>query len=198
MATLDSLRNLARFTARPGLVSAIHGRTLTSTGRRLQTIPFEIRGVGDGVAQNVFVKGSSHKLSTDAYPAFGGKDASPSPLHFNLTSLSSCTQVTGSLVAKDLAIKLGEWNVEVAGHLDPGVLVEGKEGNANWKSISLKVRLQADADKAKFAKLASETERRCPVTQLVSTAIKAFRSLLTRAQFKRSGVEWSSDWQNKS
>ncbi|SMY28060.1 unnamed protein product [Zymoseptoria tritici ST99CH_1A5] len=128
-----------------------------------------IRGTGDGVAQEVSVKNSSHKLTTDAYPAFGGKDAAPSPLHFNLTSLSSCTQVTGSLVAKDLGLNLGKWDVEVAGHLDPSVLTQGVEGNANWKAISLKVRVDAEASKVDFEKFASETERRCPVTQLLST-----------------------------
>ncbi|EGP84227.1 unnamed protein product [Zymoseptoria tritici ST99CH_3D1] len=181
MFAIRSSRGFVGFATGPRLTKAVT-RGFATTLARKSTIPFEIRGTGDGVAQEVSVKNSSHKLTTDAYPAFGGKDAAPSPLHFNLTSLSSCTQVTGSLVAKDLGINLGKWDVEVAGHLDPSVLTQGVEGNANWKAISLKVRVDAEASKVDFEKFASETERRCPVTQL----------------FKRSGVEWSSDWQNGS
>lgn len=163
---MASLRTLTRF-AKPGRVQAL--RTFSTTIPKLQTIPFEIQSVGNGVAQEVSVKGSSHKINTDTYPAFGGKDASPSPLHFNLTALSSCSQVTGSIVAKDLGIELGKWEVEVEGQLDPSVLVKGEEGNANWKAIKLGVRVEANVGKEEFEKFASETERRCPVTQLVGS-----------------------------
>ena len=157
-------------------------RAFSISAQRHQTIPFQVDGSGSGVAQSVQVRNSSHKIEADAFPAFGGKDASPSPLHYNLASLSTCTQVTGSLVAKDLGIKLRQWNVGVGGQLDPAVLTKGKEGNANWDSIALTVEVETDADNAKFDQFASETERRCPITQL----------------FKRSGVEWSSSWSNKT
>ena len=103
-------------------------------------------------------------------------------MHYSVASLSTCTQVTGSIVAKDLGINLKQWNVSVTGQLDPTVLVKGDEGNANWKSIDLNVQVEtdADADAAKFEKFASETERRCPIERL----------------FKRSGVEWTSNWKS--
>lgn len=155
--------------------------TTTPLQSKGSTIPFEIAGSGSGVAQKISIASSPHSIATDAYPAFGGKDAAPSPLHFNLTSLSSCTQVTGSIVAKDLGITLGKWDVQVKGQLDPSVLVQGKEGNANWNSITLDVQVEADGvEESRFKQFASETERRCPVTQL----------------FKRSGVEWQSKWEN--
>ncbi|CAK3787464.1 Hypothetical predicted protein [Lecanosticta acicola] len=158
------------------------GRTFASTATRLNTIPFEVVGEGSGVAQKVQVASSSHVINTDAYPAFGGKDSYPSPLHFNLAALSSCTQVTGSIVARDLGINISKWNVSVKGDLNPSVLVEGVEGNANWSAITLTAQIESDADDAKFAEFGRETERRCPVTQL----------------FKRSGVEWKSSWKNST
>ena len=143
-------------------------RPFSSTFARKDTIPFHVDGQGSGVAQTVGVKDTTHVINTDAYPAFGGKNEYPSPLHFNLTALSSCTQVTGSIVAKDHGINLKDWKVSVTGQLDPAVLVGGAEGNANWSSINLDVEVGTDADGAKFDKWASEVERRCPVTQLVS------------------------------
>lgn len=156
-------------------------RQFSSTAATLSKIPFRVDGTGHGVAQSIKVKGSPHQISVDAYPSFGGKDSAPTPLAYALSSLSSCTQVTGSLVAKDLGAKLGEWRVTVNGELDPAVLVKGQEGNANWDNIELIVNVQTDADEVTFKKFSEETERRCPITQL----------------FKRSGAGWKSQWVNE-
>ncbi|KAL2215320.1 OsmC/Ohr family [Thermoascus aurantiacus ATCC 26904] len=161
-------------------------RQFSSTARSLNNnnnkIPFRVDGRGHGVAQTVTVKGSPHQISTDAYTSFGGQDSAPTPLAYALTALSSCTQVTGSLVAKDLGAKLGEWRVTVNGELDPTVLVTGKEGNANWDNVELIVNVQTDiADEATFRRFSEETERRCPISQL----------------YKRSGAGWKSRWVNE-
>jgi hypothetical protein len=53
---------------------------------------------------------AGHQFGADAYPAFGGQDAAPSPLFYALGSLTSCNQVTATLFAKDLGITLGAWS----------------------------------------------------------------------------------------
>ncbi|KAL1966471.1 hypothetical protein VTN77DRAFT_4393 [Rasamsonia byssochlamydoides] len=158
-------------------------RQFSSSPIASQKVPFRIDSEGTGVAQTVTVQGSPHKISVDAYPSFGGKDTAPTPLAYSLTSLSSCSQVTGSLVAKDLGIKLGRWQVTVKADLGTDVLVKGEQGNANWDNVELLVRVQTDiqGDDTKFQKFADETERRCPITQL----------------FKRSGAGWKSQWVNE-
>lgn len=140
-----------------------------------------VSGEGTGVAQKIVTGDGTHKFTADALPAFGGADTAPSPLFYVLAGLSSCTQVTGSLVAKDLGIKVGEWKVDVHAELDTAVLVAGADGNANFGSISGKVSVQTDADAEKFAKFAQETERRCPISQL----------------YKRSGLKFEIPWENK-
>ncbi len=143
------------------------------------TIPFVIRGLGSGVAQTISTEGRiAHRFRTDAYPAFGGEDAAPSPLFYALASLSSCNQVTASLVAHDLGIQLGAWRFEVRGELDPQVLVNGAVGNANFTRVVVKAIVETDASEAQFARLIAETERRCPVSQL----------------FKRSGLDFENQW----
>ena len=141
-------------------------------------VPFVIRGEGTGVAQHVVVPDSPHAFDTDAYPAFGGNDEAPSPLFYALASLSSCNQVTASLVAKDLGIALGKLQFDVHGDLDTAVLVTGAEGNANFDRVTLRAKIESDATPEQFAQLESETERRCPVSQL----------------FKRSGTELDVEW----
>jgi putative redox protein len=142
------------------------------------TVPFAVTGSGTGVAQSVEAGG--HRFDTDALPAFGGQDAAPSPLYYALAALTSCNQVTGSLVAKDLGIAVGAWRVEVVGDLDPSVIAGGAEGNANFDKVTVRATVETDADEATFATFAAETARRCPVTQL----------------FARSGLELDSSWTN--
>lgn len=141
-------------------------------------VPFALTATGTGVAQELSVVGGPHQFRTDAYPAFGGKDEAPSPLFYALGALTSCNQVTATLVAKDLGITLGRWHFEVQGDLDTDVLVNGAAGNANFDKVTVRVRVETDASEDQFASLVSETERRCPVSQL----------------FVRSGVEWDTAW----
>ncbi|MEZ0166520.1 OsmC family protein [Kineococcus sp. LSe6-4] len=145
-----------------------------------KTVPFVVQAQGTGVAQDLTVPGENeHTFQADTYPSFGGQDAAPSPLSYALGALTSCNQVTGSIVAKGLGVQLGAWTFHVQGDLNPAVIGTGAEGNANFDRVSVQVRIETDADDATFATLREETERRCPVTQL----------------FKRSGTEFSSDWQ---
>lgn len=141
-------------------------------------VPFVVHGSGTGVAQHVVVPDSPHAFETDAYPAFGGKDEAPSPLFYALASLSSCNQVTAALVAKDLGVQLGAFDFQVQGDLDTAVLVGGEEGNANFDKVTVRARIESDASPEQFAELESETERRCPVSQL----------------FKRSGLDFDVEW----
>ena len=139
-------------------------------------VPFAVHGEGTGVAQRLTAGG--HVFATDAYPAFGGADEAPSPLFYALGALTSCNQVTASLVAKDLGVRLGQWNFDIQGDLDTAVLVGGAEGNANFDKVEVRATVETDASEEQFATLVSETERRCPVTQL----------------FRRSGLEFVNDW----
>lgn len=142
-------------------------------------VPFALHAQGTGVAQTLTAAGDAgHVFEADAYPAFGGSDSAPSPLFYALGSLTSCNQVTASLVAKDLGIRLGAWAFDIQGDLDTAVLVGGEDGNANFDRVEVRASVETDATEEQFARLVSETERRCPVTQL----------------FKRSGLEFVNDW----
>ena len=147
---------------------------------RTKLVPFVVSADGTGVAQTLTVAGENqHVFTADTYPSFGGDDAAPSPLSYALGALTSCNQVTGSLVAKDLGITLGRWTFHIQGDLDPSVIAGGAQGNANFESVTVQVGVETDATEEQFARLQSETERRCPVTQL----------------FVRSGLTYTSTWQ---
>lgn len=150
-----------------------------STRPKETVVPFVVKSEGTGVFQTLRPEGDAgHVFTADAYPAFGGEDSAPSPLFYALGALTSCNQVTASLVAKDLGVSLGEWSFEIRGDLDTAVLVGGAEGNANFDRVEVRATVQTDASPEQFDRLVSETARRCPVTQL----------------FERSGLEFVNDW----
>lgn len=89
-------------------------------------VNFAVSGAGTGVAQTVAVKGADYVIETDAYEAFGGQDRHPSPLAYTLASLSSCNQVTSSIVAKELGITIDAVTFAVSADFDPTVMTTGR------------------------------------------------------------------------
>lgn len=144
-------------------------------------LPFHLHGKGEGVLQTVTIEGSSHTIRAEGHPAFGGKDSAPSPLDYALGALASCNQVTTFIVARDLGIAIGSFEIDLRAKLDNSVLVFGAEGNPNFSAVALHVTVETDASDAAFDKLASEVERRCPLTQL----------------YARSGVDVTNAWRNR-
>jgi putative redox protein len=142
-------------------------------------VPFALHGKGQGVKQDVAIDGGPLSFAAEGHSAFGGTDSAPSPLDFALGALTSCTQVTGQIVASgDQAIKLGRWNVAVKANLDGGVLLNGGPGVSNFRDVDLSVAVETNLDERGFAKFVEEVEHRCPVTQL----------------FRRSGVKVTTHW----
>jgi uncharacterized OsmC-like protein len=148
---------------------------MTSTSPATE-VAFLVHAEGLGVAQTL--TSDSHVFHADAHPAFGGADSAPSPLAYALGALSACNQVTASVVAAELGVRLGEWTFDVRGVFDPAVLATGVQGNANFRRVVVRARVRTDASERQFARLVAETERRCPVSQL----------------FRHSGVELVNDW----
>lgn len=148
----------------------------------MPTLTFSVSAYGTGVRQDVDVLGSGHVIHTDAYPDFGGQDEHPSPLAYVLASLSSCTQVTASVVAREQGIEVRSYDVTVDGDFDPTVMVSGREADAThsdtFTEVRLAVTVDTDATPEQVEALGAEVERRCPVSAL----------------FRRAGTEVTGRW----
>ncbi|MHA6781253.1 OsmC family protein [Pseudonocardia saturnea] len=142
-------------------------------------VNFAVSGAGTGVAQTVAVKGADYVIETDAYKAFGGQDAHPSPLAYTLASLSSCNQVTSSIVAKELGITIESVKFDVSSDFDPTVMTTGKgTADATFQNLVITAEITTDATADQFDRLRDDTARRCPVSVL----------------FTRAGVRITNDW----
>jgi uncharacterized OsmC-like protein len=127
---------------------------------------------GQGMAQSIQLRGTPHTIEVDAVPAFGGKDAAPGPLAYALASLTSCSQATTQIVAKELGIAVGRIQFDLEADIDMSVLVGmPAKGLPDFQPITLNVTVVApEASDAQFAELQSRVERRCPVFQLFTRA----------------------------
>ncbi|KAA1031033.1 hypothetical protein Ae406Ps2_5796c [Pseudonocardia sp. Ae406_Ps2] len=146
-------------------------------------VTFAVSGQGTGVAQTVAVDGADYVIETDAYPAFGGKDEHPSPLAYTLASLSSCNQVTSSIVAKELGITIEHVRFDVAADFNPTTMTTGthRDGETTFQNLRIDAVITTDGTDEQVAQLASETERRCPVSQLFALAGVSITSTWTKA-----------------
>lgn len=127
---------------------------------------------GQGMAQSIQVRGTPHVIEVDAVPAFGGKDAAPGPLAYALAALTSCSQATTQIVAKELGIELGRIQFDLEADIDMSVLVGlPPKGLPDFQPIAVNVTVAApSATEAQFAELQARVERRCPVFQLFTRA----------------------------
>lgn len=146
-------------------------------------VTFAVSGQGTGVAQTVAVDGADYVIETDAYPAFGGKDEHPSPLAYTLASLSSCNQVTSSIVAKELGITIEHVRFDVAADFNPTTMTTGtqRDGETTFQNLRIDAVITTDGTDEQVAQLARETERRCPVSQLFALAGVSITSTWTKA-----------------
>ena len=151
-------------------------------GSALPTLTFSVTGTGTGVRQDIDVIGSGHLVRSDAYADFGGNDEFPSPLAYVLASLSSCTQVTASVVAKEHGITIDSFRISADGDFDPTVLVSGREADEEhsdtFTSIRLAITVEADSSQDEIDRFGVEVARRCPVSAL----------------FQRAGTRVTSTW----
>lgn len=142
-------------------------------------VNFAVSGSGTGVAQTVAVSGADYVIETDAYPAFGGQDAHPSPLAYTLASVSSCNQVTAQIVAKELGISIGTCRFDVSADFNPTTMTTGRDSDdATFQNLRINAEITTDAPADQFDRLRDEVARRCPVSVL----------------FARAGVQITNEW----
>jgi|YelNatPaOPRAMG01_1025707.scaffolds.fasta_scaffold02382_5 uncharacterized OsmC-like protein len=124
----------------------------------------EIRASGRRVSPTMSeVRCGNFELSIDK---LGGE--APSPLDLMLASLIGCLNITATLVANDMGIKIEDATFEAIGIFNPSVFY-GKEGQrAGYKEIKLLFRVKSDADDEKLKEFIRKVEERCPVSDNIA------------------------------
>lgn len=124
----------------------------------------------DGGMRTTIDVGEYGLLVTDEPVAHGGTGAGPSPLQTVLGALCGCEAVTFSRTAAEYGLGYSGIDFEAEFKID----IRGRLGNRGVRPHFHTVRVMAyvdtDASEDELAAVVEETERRCPVFNLLSDA----------------------------
>lgn len=114
--------------------------------------------------------GEYGEFATDEPVAHGGTGEGPSPLQTVLGALCGCEAVTFRRTADDLGFDYSSISFEAEFTID----IRGRMGTAEVRPHFQTIRVRAVVDTPesaeRLAEVAEETERRCPVFNLVTDA----------------------------
>ena len=134
----------------------IHRKTLTATNA--------------GGMRTIIDFGDAGQMVTDEPVAHGGTGDGPTPLQTVLGALCGCESVTFNRTAAEMGLEYRGLTFEAEFRID----VRGRMGKADVRPHFQKVRVEArvdtDASDEDLARVVEETERRCPVFNLIRDA----------------------------
>ncbi len=115
------------------------------------------------------VRARNFTIYIDEPPNLGGQDKGPTPVEFVLAALAGCINVAGSLVAKELNIKIEDLEIQINGTLDPAKF-QGKQTSerAGFKNIDVKIKVKSNASPELLEKWLNTLKDRCPVSDNLS------------------------------
>jgi uncharacterized OsmC-like protein len=124
----------------------------------------EVRTHGESMARSTTEAGP-FKIFMDEPPELGGRNGAPSPLDFILAAHAGCLNYMTFFIAKELGIPVTSTEITVKGSLDPAKFA-GTDRNvrAGYQSLDVTIHIKSPASAEQIAKLKSEVEARCPVS----------------------------------
>lgn len=129
-----------------------------------------IKTHGDSMARSM-TDVRNFKVFADEPPELGGKDGAPSPLEYILVAHGTCLNYMTFFIAKELGIPVRSTEIEVEASLDPAKLAgTDRSVRAGYQSVTVNIKVDADATPDQLARLREEVEARCPVSDNVTNA----------------------------
>jgi len=130
----------------------------------------EVRTVGESMARST-TEAQAFKIFMDEPPELGGRNGAPSPLDFILAAHAGCLNYMTFFIAKELGIPVQSTEITVKGSLDPAKFA-GTDRNvrAGYQSLEATIHIKSTANADQIAKLRSEVEARCPVSDNLAHA----------------------------
>ncbi|MEZ7897593.1 MAG: OsmC family protein [Flaviflexus sp.] len=102
--------------------------------------------------------------------ALGGNNSGPNPFQYLIGAFEGCIAVVVETVAKEQGLTIDAVDISITGTLDLRGF-EGVEGvSPHFQCVVGEVNIKADITASEFATLVTETERRCPIYNLIRDA----------------------------
>ena len=100
----------------------------------------------------------------------GGDNSGPNPFQYLIGAFEGCIAVVIEAVARERDLTINAVDIDVSGTLDLRGF-EGVEGvSPHFQSVTGSVTVTALLDTDQFTELVDETERRCPIYNLIKDA----------------------------
>ena len=130
----------------------------------------EVRTTGESMARST-TEVHAFKIFMDEPPELGGRNGAPSPLDFILAAHAGCLNYMTFFIARELGIPVSGTEITVRGSLDPAKFA-GTDRNvrAGYQSLEASINIKSPASAEQIAKLKSEVEARCPVSDNLAHA----------------------------
>ncbi len=123
-----------------------------------------------GSMRTVIDVGEAGQMVTDEPVAHGGTGEGPTPLQTVLGALCGCESVTFNRTAAEMGLEYRGITFEAEFRID----IRGRMGKADvrphFQTVRVEARVDTDASDEELARVVEETERRCPVFNLISDA----------------------------
>lgn len=114
--------------------------------------------------------GEFGSMTTDEPIAHGGTGEGPSPLQTVLGALCGCEAVTFNRTAADLDFDYADIEFEAEFTIDIRGRMGVEEVRPHFQTIRVQATVTTDESERRLAEVVEETERRCPVFNLVADA----------------------------
>jgi len=112
-----------------------------------------------------------HTVIVDQPTAFGGTDAGPTPLDYQLVALGGCIAAIGRIVAGQQRLAIRGFEISLEAEMDTdGLMGKSSDKRAGFSSITARVKIDGDLTPGEKEKFLQEVERRCPVSDNLQNA----------------------------
>lgn len=139
----------------------------TSTTPKLFSLSTHGTWVGEA-STDITAGEFSFRVSEPA--ALGGNNSGPNPFQYLIGAFQGCIAVVIETVAGEQGFTIDAVDIDITGTLDLRGF-EGVEGvSPHFQTVTGAVRIKADLDFEQFTTLVTETERRCPIYNLIKDA----------------------------
>lgn len=130
----------------------------------MSDLTFRIKAESATAAKTI-VRARNFEIVVDEPESLGGSDEAPNPVEYVLAAFGGCLNVIGHLLAKEMGFELRSLKIDISGKLNPAKLFGQSEAErAGYKSITVRINPDCDADKATLEKWLQAVKNRCPVS----------------------------------
>lgn len=124
------------------------------------------------------VKAPPFEMLVDKPASLGGTDEGPNPMAYLMAAVAGCFASTARHVAEEMGMTLRSLAVDVSATLDPaGMTGKDPSVRSGLSKLTMRLRVDTDADDATVADWIARSRKRCPVEDTIThgTAVEVVR-----------------------